>query len=129
MHELFKSQSDPVKVYLYFYKVLLVPLISPTYSHTLIHQYEGDGQFRLLSGQHGSMPSRAANDTMCKNKLPIVSGWELVSPASLLDSQHRCIASPHAKESGQTPVLIWSPLVLDQEVDLIVVGCGFIHLC
>ena len=27
----------------------------------------------------------------------------LVSPASLLDSQHGCIASPHAKESGQTP--------------------------
>ena len=28
----------------------------------------------------------------------------VVSPASLLDSQHGCIASPHAKkESGQTP--------------------------
>ena len=28
----------------------------------------------------------------------------LVSPASLLDSQHGCITSPHAKkESGQTP--------------------------
>ena len=27
---------------------------------------------------------------------------EVVSPASLLDSHHGCIASPHAKESGQT---------------------------
>ena len=33
----------------------------------------------------------------------------LVSPASLLDSQHGCIASPHAKkESGQTPLAVWS---------------------
>ena len=31
-------------------------------------------------------------------------GEGVVSPASLLDSQHGCIASPHAKkESGQTP--------------------------
>ena len=36
----------------------------------------------------------------------------LVSPASLLDSQHGCITSPHAKkESGQTPYAVWSPLV------------------
>ena len=38
----------------------------------------------------------------------------LVSPASLdlLGSQHGCIASPHAKkESGQTPLAVWSPLV------------------
>ena len=40
--------------------------------------------------------------------------WErllrtLVSPASLLDSQHGCIASPHAKkESGQTLLAVWS---------------------
>ena len=33
----------------------------------------------------------------------------VVSPASLLDSQHGCIASPHAKkESGQTPQVVWS---------------------
>ena len=33
----------------------------------------------------------------------------VVSPASLLDSQHGCIASPHAKkESGQTPLAVWS---------------------
>ena len=32
--------------------------------------------------------------------------------ASLLDSQHGCITSPHAKkESGQTPYAVWSPLV------------------
>ena len=31
-------------------------------------------------------------------------GGGVVSPASLLDSQHGCITSPHAKkESGQTP--------------------------
>ena len=37
---------------------------------------------------------------------------QLVSPASLLDSQHGCITSPHAKkESGQTPYAVWSPLV------------------
>ena len=36
----------------------------------------------------------------------------LISPASLLDSQHGCIASPHAKkESSQTPLVVWSPLV------------------
>ena len=32
----------------------------------------------------------------------------VASPASLLDSQHGCIASPHAKESGQTPLAVWS---------------------
>ena len=33
----------------------------------------------------------------------------VVSPASLLDSQHGCIASPHAKkESDQTPLVVWS---------------------
>ena len=35
----------------------------------------------------------------------------VVLPASLLDSQHGCIASPHAKESGQTPLAVRSPLV------------------
>ena len=51
---------------------------------------------------------------------------ELVSPASLLDSQHGCIASPHAKkESGQTPYAVWSPLVQEFLGHLIVVGCGF----
>ena len=31
-----------------------------------------------------------------------IEGWQLVSPASLLDSQHGCIASLHAKkESGR----------------------------
>ena len=40
------------------------------------------------------------------------AGQQLVSPASLLDSQHGCITSPHAKkESGQTPLAVWSPLV------------------
>ena len=38
-------------------------------------------------------------------------GGGVVSPASLLDSQHRCIASPHMKESGQTLLAVWSPLV------------------
>ena len=39
-------------------------------------------------------------------------GGGVVSPASLLDSQHGCITSPHAKkESGQTPYAVWSPLV------------------
>ena len=38
--------------------------------------------------------------------------WGVVSPASLLDSQHGCIASPHTKkESGQTPLAVWSPLL------------------
>ena len=47
----------------------------------------------------------------------------LVSPASLLDSQHGCIASPHAKkESGQTPLAVRSPLVQDPFLGL---GSGF----
>ena len=34
----------------------------------------------------------------------MISHEGVVSPASLLDSQHGCITSPHAKkESGQTP--------------------------
>ena len=41
-----------------------------------------------------------------------IPAFHVVSPASLLDSQHGCIASPHAKkESGQTPYAVWSPLV------------------
>ena len=43
---------------------------------------------------------------------PLLQAFQVVSPASLLDSQHGCIASPHAKkESGQTPLTVWSPLV------------------
>ena len=39
-------------------------------------------------------------------------GGGVVLPASLFDSQHGCITSPHAKkESGQTPLAVWSPLV------------------
>ena len=46
----------------------------------------------------------------------------LVSPASLLDSQHGCIASPHAKkESGQTPLAVRSPLVQE----FLGLGSGF----
>ena len=38
-----------------------------------------------------------------------VHSISVVSPASLLDSQHGCIASPHAKkESGQTPLAVWA---------------------
>ena len=41
-----------------------------------------------------------------------IANKQVVSPASLLDSQHGCITSPHAKkESGQTPYAVWSPLV------------------
>ena len=53
----------------------------------------------------------------------------VVSPASLLDSQHGCITSPHVKkESGQTPYAVWSPLVqefLGQESEFDCCGVWF----
>ena len=45
----------------------------------------------------------------CPTNFPhLHSACILVSPASLLDSQHGCITSPHAKkESGQTPYAVF----------------------
>ena len=62
------------------------------------------GRARQTRGDAHTLKESSSTTKVCTVFNVLAPSLSVVSPASLLDSQHGCIASPHAKkESGQTP--------------------------